>query len=185
MAGIAAEADVAVGTLYSFFDGKEALYGELIHTKALEFHRRLIAPLEKAGPARENLEAYFGEMLRLYQDEAVFIRFYLQTFGDARLSLRASFSDETRAIYDDVLASLARLIERGGAEDSFSGVEDGARTATALQAAATELFLLHLDSPDRHPAAAVLAELSEIIAYRITAASSTVSRLSKTPKEQS
>jgi len=185
MAGIAAEADVAVGTLYSFFDGKDALYRELIHSKAIEFHRRLINPLEQPGPARANLEAYFDEMLALYRDEAVFIRFYLQMFGDARLSLRASFSDETRAVYDQVLASLAGLIDRGMAEGSFAGVADSVRTAIALQAAATELFLLHLDSPERHPAEAVLTELYQLITYRIANTSSASGRRSKVSKEQS
>jgi len=167
MAGIAAEADVAVGTLYSFFDGKDALYRELIHTKAVEFHRRLIAPLEAPGTPRENLDAYFEEMLSLYRDEAVFIRFYLHMFGNARLSLRASFSDDTRAIYDDVLGRLSALIERGAAEGSFVDIADAPRTATALQAAAVELFLLHLDSPDQHPAGAVLAELKRILDSRM------------------
>lgn len=185
MAGIAAEADVAVGTLYSFFDGKDALYRELIHTKALEFQRRLLAPLGAARPARENLEAFFEEMLSLYQDEAAFIRFYLQMFGEARLSLRTSFSDETRAIYDDVLGSLAGLIERGAAEGAFVGIADGMRTAIALQAAATELFLLHLDSPQLHPAEAVLGELNEIIAYRMGTRGREAHNLSRAPKEHS
>ena len=162
MAAIAEEADVAVGTLYNLFDNKDALYRELTDSKAAQFHHRLSAALRRGRGPLERLDSMLREKLKLFLDEAGFLRFYFAANSAPRFSLRASLPQKAREFYEKGLAATAAVV----AEAIDAGLLpriDPYRAAVALQATSTELFLLHLDNPLRHPAEELISELKTLV----------------------
>ena len=157
MAAIAREADVSVGTLYNLFDGKDALCRELIDNMAEAFHARLARALERGANALERLDSVLAEKLALISEEAEFIRFYFAASSTPRFSLRTSLPAKAREFYEAGRSKIALVIADGLRAGLFS-VTDPYRSALALQATTDELFLAHIDAPERHPAEAMLAE---------------------------
>ncbi len=163
MAVIAAESDVSVGTLYNLFESKEALYHELVRSKAAIFRERLSSAANGPGAPHERLETFLREKLAVFREEAGFIRLYYQVNAHARLSLRVSLPEEIRQMYDEGIDQLARVLEQGVADGSFSLAVDCYRAAVCFHAVTTELFLLHVDDPSTHPADVVLEEARRLI----------------------
>jgi len=169
MASIASEADVSVGTLYNLFDSKEDLYRELVRSKAATFRKRLVAAIDVPGTATERLERFLDEQGKLFTEEAHTIRLYYQINSDARMSLRASFSEEPRAMYDEAIERLAALLREGAERGEFDLVATPYRSALYCQAIVNELFFLHASDPVAHPAGAVCEELRRIIHRAVVA----------------
>ncbi len=163
MAVIAAESDVSVGTLYNLFESKEALYHELVRTKATVFHERLAAATAGDGSPRERLDRFLREKLAVFRQEAPFIRLYYQVNAHARLSLRVSLPEEIRRMYEEGIDQLAQLLEQGVRDGSFSLTADCRRAALCIHALTTELFLLHVDEPQAHPAEVVLEDARRLV----------------------
>ncbi len=163
MAIIAAEADVSVGTLYNLFDSKEALYHELVRSRVAVFRERVNGAIVGPGSPIACLERFLSEKLAVFREEAPFIRLYYQVNAHARMSLRGSLPDEARRIYDEGNDKLAALLERGARESTFVASKNFYRTAVCFQAISTELFLLHVDAPEQHPADEVLEEAKRLI----------------------
>jgi AcrR family transcriptional regulator len=76
MTDIAREARCAIGTLYAFFESKEALYERLLVTRAEELAATVRAALAGAGDARERLEAVFRARLEFFRAHRAFVRIY-------------------------------------------------------------------------------------------------------------
>ncbi|MFP6625640.1 MAG: TetR/AcrR family transcriptional regulator [Deltaproteobacteria bacterium] len=162
MAAIAAEADVAVGTLYNLFENKEALYTELIEAKAETFHTRIITALSRTDSPRKRLEYALEEKLSLLREEADFIRFYLTANQASRVFADASLPAKVHEKLEDGIEAVASIIAQGIEEGTFKR-RDPYRAAVHFQASSTALFLLHLEDPAHHPAEALLAEAKELL----------------------
>jgi AcrR family transcriptional regulator len=166
MASIASAADVSVGTLYNLFDNKDALYLELVRSKAELFRDRLLAALGAPGSPQAALDRFLAELLRLFREEAIAIRLYYRVSAQARISFRASLAEPIRALFDETTIAFARLI------DPHSGNNDPTpaayRAAMCCHAMVNELLLLHIDDPVRHPEPAVRAEATRLM-HAVTA----------------
>jgi len=163
MAAIAADADVSVGTLYNLFDSKDELYQKLLNGKSGLFRDRLIAALRDAETEADALDRYVGEAFSLFREQAEFIRLYYQVNNHARLSLRASLVEESRELYEDTLAALARKIDGLDGTHARTPSAHAYRLAVCCQSMANELFLLHLDDPQAHPEHEIVAEARRMI----------------------
>lgn len=168
MASIAQRADVAVGTLYNLFDSKDALYRELVHRKTVEFRDRLVAALQDTGSATHAIERYVETLFELYCAEAPMLRLYYRISG-SHVSVRASFDENSRDVYDETIRELAAVIERGIDAGEFHAAADVYRTAAAIQAIANEMFGMYLREPAGKPREQELKEVSAMIRNGILA----------------
>jgi AcrR family transcriptional regulator len=161
MAAIAAAADVSVGTLYNLFENKDALYLELVRSEVQLFRDRLVPVLSAGGATEEVLDRFLEELLALFREEATAIRLYWRVSSQARISFRAALAEPIREMYDETVTAFARVIG-AGAKESARNV-DAHRAALCCQALTGELFFLHIDDPQSHPAATVLAEAKRLV----------------------
>jgi AcrR family transcriptional regulator len=76
MREIAAEAEFATGTLYNHFDGKEALYAELVKTFTHAFLEVVLPSLEAEGDARQRISRYIRATIGLMAENAVAVQLY-------------------------------------------------------------------------------------------------------------
>ncbi len=113
MAQIAEQAEFAVGTLYKFFEDKEALYRALILDTMRDFERELSAALKAPGTESEKLDRYIEAKAALFVQHIPTARLYFaQTAGTAFLPM-AGLDRDARAIYEKVLSSLETVFRRG------------------------------------------------------------------------
>lgn len=162
IAEIAQAADVSVGTVYNLVESKEALYRTLVHKKTLIFHQRLKLAMERGGSPRDRIERVLVEKLELFRDEAAAIHMYFTINAAARVSPSTGFPLAAKEVYDQGLNMLAAVIEEGTRGGYFAAV-DSLRAATAVQAATTEIYLLHLEDPHAHPREAVLGDVLRLV----------------------
>ncbi len=79
MTEIAREAEFAIGTLYGFFDSKEALYERLIVERTASLATAMRAALGRSGRARERLERALDAKLAHMSEHLDFILIYAST----------------------------------------------------------------------------------------------------------
>jgi AcrR family transcriptional regulator len=157
MAAIAEAADVSVGTLYNLFENKDALYLELVRGEAQLFRDRLLPVLGAGGETARVLDRFIEKLFELFSEEAVAIRLYWRVSNQARVSFRASLGEPIRGLYDETVKAFARVIAAGATGDRE--IEARAyRAALCCQGLVGELFLLHINEPDNHPAEIILDE---------------------------
>lgn len=110
---IAAAADVAKGTIYNYFDSKEALLFEFLVELEGEVQREVARFAEAPGPLAAVLEGWLRYQFELNRPHLPFVRVFL-----SQLVLRAeAFTDHMARLqlYIDppAMALLGRLQERG------------------------------------------------------------------------
>lgn len=121
MQQIAEASEFAVGTLYNFFDSKEALFEEMAESCAQRIIADLLAVLDGPGSEREHLASLIRLQPKILAEHAEFIRMYVSEVGlrEAGPS-RVSASDD----FDSVLnAKLAQLVASGIEKGMFRRVD--------------------------------------------------------------
>jgi AcrR family transcriptional regulator len=126
---IAAEADVAKGTIYNYFEAKEELLFELLIGIEEEVQGQLGQFAEAPGPLESILEGWLRFQFRLKRPHLAFVRVFL-----SQLVLRGEELGEQavrvqRHVDPPLMALLARLRERG----LIPGEADLARLAEELK----------------------------------------------------
>ena len=81
MQEVAAEAEFATGTLYNFFDSKEAMFDDLMNDCAEKIIGALRAILEGPGDEAERLAGFFRHQMVALEEHGEFIRLYVAEFG--------------------------------------------------------------------------------------------------------
>jgi len=129
MEDIAAEAGLSKGTLYLYFDSKDALIGAILESvlaRELEEARRL---LEAERSAEEKLEALIDVIVEDAMDLLPLMPLYFEFLS---MSLRQEAVREVlQQPFNDYLEILVTVIEQGKAEDEFRQV-DSRSAALAL-----------------------------------------------------
>lgn len=133
---IARRAEISKGTVYLYFESKEAILAHLL----LEGLRELVGELERAYAAGESLSAeerlrrlgwaYF----RFFQREPVYYRFMMaMDHGRFRETVSAEIYRQLEAISMEGLEWVVRAVEQGMADGELD-CEDARRTAAVLWA---------------------------------------------------
>lgn len=96
MREIAAEAEFATGTLYNHFDGKEALYAELVKTFTRAFVEVTLPNLETAGDARQRISRYIRATIGLMTENAAAVQLYYRQMQTLPEGLKDPGGEVTR-----------------------------------------------------------------------------------------
>ena len=129
---ISAEADVAKGTIYNYFDTKEALLFELLIEVERDVQQKLAHFAEAPGPLESILEAWLRYQFQLKRPHLPFVRVFL-----SQLVLRAkAFEDHVARLQLYVDPPIMALLERSRERGLIPGDAD-------LQRVGHELKCLH------------------------------------------
>lgn len=126
MQQIAEESEFAVGTLYTFFESKEALFEELTNRCGDKMIGALMAILDAPGTEVERLTSFFRNSPILLEEHSEFIRLYVSELGmrGAKLSKRPEKEN-----LDAVLNTrLQQLLEAGIRKGVFRRVDPAIAT---------------------------------------------------------
>lgn len=90
MEQIAAEVDIAKGTLYNYFPVKEAIIDEYIKRSFVEKNSERILALQKLPDTRSRLQQFFGELIKGVREQKELFEKYLVY----RMQLMVSFHQD-------------------------------------------------------------------------------------------
>lgn len=108
---IVQEAGLAVGTFYTYFDGKEALLKELYLRIKAESGAEILRGLQPGDP----LKSTFKRLSRNYFDYRV--ANYLAAYFQEQYHASAYLDDETRSMSQAAMQPFVELLRRGQAEE--------------------------------------------------------------------
>jgi AcrR family transcriptional regulator len=131
MREIAAAAEFATGTLYKFFDSKEALYAELVKKFARTIGVQIVASLDTPGDELQRLKYYIHEFHRILLSNAPAVQLYFSR----TLGLAMDIEDpegEVNRLRQSAFEKLTALIASGTHKGLFRSL-DPRTTAASLQ----------------------------------------------------
>ena len=121
MQQIAVASEFAVGTLYNFFESKEALFEELIKSSGERIIDTLMVIVDSPGIEVDRLTRFIRYTPTLLEENAAFIKLYVAELGTRAAKLSSKRDKEN---YDAVLkVKLEQLIEDGTRQGVFRPVD--------------------------------------------------------------
>ena len=121
MQQIAEASEFSVGTLYNFFDSKEALFEELINDCGERIIATLVAVLDAPGTEVERLTNFIRYACTLLEEHAQFIKLYVSELGTRGAKLSKG---REREDFDVVLNNkLEQVLEDGIHKGLFRRVD--------------------------------------------------------------
>ena len=148
---IAEKAEFAIGTLYKFFENKEALYKALVMEQADKFHRALTEAIEGARDEIEKIRNYVRAKGEVFTANVSMIRLYFAETRGASFNVMAGLDFEIREQYGHFLETLASVFASGMEKKRFKKIADPYHLAVAIESLTNAFLFLWLEAPDRHP----------------------------------
>lgn len=121
MQEIAEESEFAVGTLYNFFESKEALFDEMTRNCGERVMGKLLAILDGPGNEVQRLRAFIRNQPKLLEEHAEFIKMYATELGQRarKLSKKQDGNDIGKVLN----VKIEQLIKTGIAKGMFRSVD--------------------------------------------------------------
>jgi len=113
MQQVAEESEFAVGTLYKFFESKEALFAELIGSCARRISDILIPILDDGVDEKQKIVNYIEAHKQIIEGNAPSIRLYLSQNLPSALTLRPGVEPETDRVRDAIHHRLSDIFKSG------------------------------------------------------------------------
>lgn len=132
---IAVEAEFATGTIYNFFESKEALYREIMDAVG-ESVLSLVTPiLEGEADEKEKIAGFIRASVRIFRENSAAIRLFLRANqGPITLIGTTGFSETCVKVHETLQAMLRQVFAAGVRKGLFRAV-DPPVAALALDAA--------------------------------------------------
>ncbi len=127
---IAAEAGIAKGTLYLYYDSKDAIFWAALTSRFREMHAEARREMEAQASVREKIRASLRVRFAFLKSDEQFLRMYVTEFG-AMCRLQGG---PMQALYREVAEHMAGVLQ--------AGVEAGELRPLNAMAAATALMEL-------------------------------------------
>ena len=158
MKEIAERAEFALGTVYSFFKGKQNLYQQVIEQKVDELVEAVSNAMACEASPVLIIKGFIEAKLRFFFENLDFVRLYLVEMHGPPLHGERAMSLALQNKYRAVLASVSRAIERGMSDGTFAQASPKALT-TALDGQTSAIVFSWLrdispDSPEKEIQAA-------------------------------
>lgn len=146
---IAERAELSVGTLYNFFDGKERLYQALVKDFAHRYEAEVYEAISSGEDERARITAFLRVKGEFFRDNLKMARLYLSQTRGQDLNMSGGLDPEDRSRFDRFRETLAGLFESGIRKGIFNK-EDPYHLAVTLQSISTAFIFLWLKDPDRN-----------------------------------
>lgn len=147
---VAETAEFAIGTLYRFFENKEALYKALVLEQSDRFYEAITLAIEEPEDDVEKLLNYIRIRIKRFRDNLAFVRLMLAERRGVSFNLKAGLDEELRKRHFAFLEKLASIFEHGFDSGRFRRTADSLHLAAALDSTVDAFLLLWYDSPERH-----------------------------------
>lgn len=128
---VAAKAEFGIGTIYKFFDNKECLYKALMMETAKNWDHVLNRALEKESNSLRAIERYIAARRKLFYENFPIMRLYFAETRGASFNIQAGLDQDLLKYYDEGIAKLASVFERGIKDGLFRDL-DSQQMALAL-----------------------------------------------------
>jgi AcrR family transcriptional regulator len=135
MQEIAAEAEFATGTIYNFFDSKEALYREIMDEVADNVLSLVKPILEGETDEREKIAGFIGASVRVFQENSAAIRLFLRSNQGPLVHVSTAHFSETAAEVHRTLQTMLKQVFASGMNKGLFRPLDPGVAAMALDAA--------------------------------------------------
>jgi AcrR family transcriptional regulator len=161
MTEIAAAAEVAVGTLYNYFESKEEIFAEIFAVRSRELHARLQPALQTPSPI-ERLERIVHTCFEYMDQHGALFALYVERGGTAEYDLKRLGGDVTEAEYTRFLRVLGDAVGAGVAAGALRRDIPAATLVAALSGAMNGATYAWLKRRRRGRLSAVAADLLEL-----------------------
>ena len=145
MQQVAEKSEFAVGTLYKFFESKEALFAELIGSCARRVSNILIPILDDSVDEKQKIVNYIEAHKQIIEDNAPSIRLYLSQNLPSALTLRPDVEPETDRVREVLRQKLSDIFKSGMHKGVFKSF-DPSITALSLSAILESFVFLAIKS---------------------------------------
>jgi AcrR family transcriptional regulator len=122
MQEIADESEFSVGTLYNFFENKDALFSELIRDCAHKIHDIMIPILEEKESETERIKKFIRAQKRIVEENAQSIKMYLLQYPNYSLMLQPKVEPEVDVLRDKIQSRLSAVIKSGMQKGLFKDI---------------------------------------------------------------
>jgi AcrR family transcriptional regulator len=137
---IAQEAKYGTGTIYRYFETKEALYAALLERKFREFMRFLQAQVAAAFTPRDKVRTLINGRTEFFRKDKEFLRIYAAAGASLRWTLRDRFHEQLKDVRREYRAFVADTL-RGCMKPGGLRKMDPVKLASVFSAMTGELLL--------------------------------------------
>lgn len=135
MQEIAAEAEFATGTIYNFFDSKEALYREIMDEVANNVLSLVTPILEGNADEKDKIAGFIGASVRVFRENSAAIRLFLRANQGPLTQIGTTHFSETAVKVHDALQTRLRQVYAAGVRKGTFRALDPRVVSLALDAA--------------------------------------------------
>jgi len=119
---IAERAEFAVGTIYTMFESKTAIYYELVEMRAREYMQNVRRAIGALSDPREQIRSVIATKLKFFEDNERFFRIFTRATSGEKAGKPFGLSEHGRKIYADYTRMLGEVFSRGIQENVFVNV---------------------------------------------------------------
>lgn len=148
MQEIAEQSEFSVGTLYKFFESKEALFAELIGSCARRVSDILIPILDEKADEKQKIISYIEAHKQIIEEYASSIRLYLSQNLQSVLTLGIDVEPETNAVREAIRQKLSDVFKSGMRKGIFKSLDPWI-TTLSLSAILESFIFSVIKSPEK------------------------------------
>jgi len=146
---IAEKAEFGIGTLYSFFENKEALYKALMMEYAEKFHSNLRHALSKGKSEFEKIVNFLHVKGKIFMKGVKIVRLYLAETRGTSFSFKEGLDLEIRKLHEDIIKRLTKTFKSGIEKGVFMKINPY-YLAISLESISNAFLLCWLDDANKH-----------------------------------
>ncbi len=161
MVEIARVAEVAIGTLYVAFPSKDALYQQLVVSRAEELAGGCAAALAGGGTERERLDRALAAKIAFFERHQSFLRIYATTSMVVNAGWAAP--PAVLKLRQETLTLLAQCFREAGERGGLAVAADPADLALAFQTLSTSYLVAALASEGRIEPARIVDSMHAVL----------------------
>ena len=146
---IAEKAEFGIGTIYSFFENKEALYKALIMEYAEKFHTALCHALAEGKDEFEKIINFLRAKGEIFKEGIKIVRLYLAETRGVSFSFKEGLDEEIRELHEDTIKRLTKIFKSGTKKGLFAKINPY-YLAVSLDSISNAFLLCWLGDTNKH-----------------------------------
>ncbi len=123
MKQIAQRAEFALGTIYSFFQGKRQLYSRMVEEKVEQFVTHVTGQMALGETPQLQVDKFIEAKLDFFHQNLPFLRLYLAETHAPQLHTEEVLAEKLRKKYQALLKQLAGVFRQGISKGVFARLE--------------------------------------------------------------